>query len=76
MFFLAGLVSSTLTSSLAPGRAASPAVISVAFSSRYWLESKRKRLPVPSSQVEERRSVTTVLPFWLVIRVTNRMLCV
>ncbi len=76
MFFLAGLVSSTLMSSLAPGRAASPTVASVAFSSRYWLELKRKRLPRASSQVEERRSVTTVLPLWLVMRVTKRMFCV
>ena len=62
MVFFAGLVSSTLTSSSALPRVASPTVVSVALSSRYWLESKRKRLPCPSSQVDERRSVTTVLP--------------
>jgi hypothetical protein len=34
---------------------------------------KRKRLPLPSSQLEERRSVMTALPLWLVICVTKRM---
>jgi hypothetical protein len=49
-------------SSAVLARAASPAVASVGFSSRNWLELKRKRRPLPSSQLEERKSVITVLP--------------
>ena len=57
-------------------RAASPAVASVGFSSRNWLELNLKRRPLPSSQLEERRSVIMALPPWFVICVTNRMFCV
>jgi len=55
--------SETSPSRTAPkARAASPAVISVGFSSRNWLELKRKRLPLPSSQLEERKSVIMAVP--------------
>ena len=59
---MAGLVSSTLTSLPVGARVASPAVTSVAFSSRNWLELKRKRLAAASSQLDERRSETTAVP--------------